>query len=1281
MKRMLSALLVLCMVFALLPAISLASAADTVNWSGDGEWLGADLRVDNTKSYTLRYDLHLPAIAGATTPNSWMDDCMLVIRNEAADHYIKFQTQAYFSGSSKYQVAGSSQVWGGGNWSASRPFEWSQEQDAPITDVHMEIVYDAATAAYTWKLSDLQGNVLNVGAFPAEEVTTELKGCNDCALTFYRNSTDITISNTAIVYASAGESTGPVEDTTEPGKPISVTWSGTDATINSDVTVDNTRSYTVQYDLELPEISKQTNDGAWADNYRLEILNGEEKFYLEIQTCTMNGMQYYLFVRGSDGVAQDSNFTSGYPMPVDSISVKLTHDVTTHNYQWTVYNRDDGDVELISGEVKGSLLSDSFKAATNCTLQFKRHSDVDGSVPNVTPADFTLTYGPIEEEKEEEIPMDPSKTPGDFGWKADNDNYVNWQTNTDGTVYEIHHAGSDSMRIYQELIKDPNNFTLTMTVQVLEHRAYIEVLGTVVELDCNGGNGNQVCEKFSGTYKWLNAIDQTVDVTVARSGGGKMKILFKGRGNPEPMSFEVMPNDESQLNVVLGVYDNPGAARFSNILVQGVEGQNVGDYGWHTDEVDGSENFIGWSSLDGVNIAADYATTVGNHRIWKDLISDQKNFALRLRLTVDVDSSAYLKLLGQSLELDARGGNGDQVFVKLNGNGQDWLAAEGRVVDVLLMRRDGGEIVVSLVGDTIETYRMTPSEESENLELGIYAGKAEFKSINVREPAQCLRPMPFGSAVFAGSLGGSWVQQLCEDIALYQNGAMKDPVIVPAQADKILAADGDLIVIALSADELLSGKSVDEIIAAYRTLLTEVKAGMDPNAVLLLAGVPHVTDKALGNVSVDALAEANARLRGLAEELDVLYADLNSAMGSRDWTVSADGKTLSAVGNVLVAGEIMEQLLRSCTCLAVNSSTSLRTDAPVSVSKTEEALIAFRNAATLEELRAAVEARELGLNRTIYNILPKAKQDKLLNALLAADRAGVATHLDADILFTTALLRVAREDAEDVVDNDVFTIVTVGDSVTQGTAAVNEKTDAWPIRLMNSLNLIVADRYKVINKGIAGTRMCTITDNGMFPPAKDTVDSYIVANNPDLLIVSYGFNDMNAGTTLEEFITTYRDYLKEIQEKCPDTVIMICNVYPDFGEHNREKATAWSLAVKELAEEMGCIYSSAYEDVIGADWLLADGVHPTNAGYRVMAHAHLRTLNMYLDLTDAYVAGETDPDVPVEPENPDQPENPEDPNDPSIGTGDPALLLPMVLLCLMAAAAAVLVWNRKRIAK
>ena len=47
----------------------------------------------------------------------------------------------------------------------------------------------------------------------------------------------------------------------------------------------------------------------------------------------------------------------------------------------------------------------------------------------------------------------------------------------------------------------------------------------------------------------------------------------------------------------------------------------------------------------------------------------------------------------------------------------------------------------------------------------------------------------------------------------------------------------------------------------------------------------------------------------------------------------------------------------------------------------------------------------------------------------------------------------------------------------------------------------------------------------------------------------------------------------------------------------------WNAGIKALAEEFGYIYVDTYYDMRGVEWLLDDGLHPTNAGYRVLANS------------------------------------------------------------------------------
>ncbi|MBQ8586878.1 MAG: DUF2961 domain-containing protein, partial [Oscillospiraceae bacterium] len=295
----------------------------------------------------------------------------------------------------------------------------------------------------------------------------------------------------------------------------------------------------------------------------------------------------------------------------------------------------------------------------------------------------------------ENITFDAAKTPADFGWHSDDDNYTNWQTTADGRTFFISYPGSNSQRIWKELLTDPDNFTLTAEVKVGEKRAYMELFGVTIELNCENGNGNQIFDKEN--WAWFDAEDQICFVTISRVEGGNLNITLSGKGNATEVGYTKPVADDTNTNFFFGLWDAGASAYISDIAVTGVEAQSVDNFGWDTDEIDGSKDFSGWTSLDGTDITAVYADTTGNHRIWKGLVEDQNNFTVYADFTALTESSAYIKLLGQTLELDARNGNGAQLGVKLNGTFRDWIAAENLHAQVYLTRVDGGDIAVTIV--------------------------------------------------------------------------------------------------------------------------------------------------------------------------------------------------------------------------------------------------------------------------------------------------------------------------------------------------------------------------------------------------------------------------------------------------------------------------------------------------------------------------------------------------------------------------------------------------------
>ena len=1099
-------------------------------------------------------------------------------------------------------------------------------------------------------------------------------------------------------------------------------------------------------------------------------------------------------------------------------------------------------------------------------------------------------------------------SPADAGWNTDGGNFTGWTLEGD-TITCDYPTSVGNHRIWKQLLTDPNNFALSMTVtNDNKSSTYIQLLGVIVELDSNNGNGNQTFLKVNGqNYDWHNGTNCRFDLRISRKDGGKLKVELVGAGG-SPAEVTCSANG-SGADVELGMYRG-GKTVFENITLKapgagdggGNEsgnkpsaGLDVGPTkatsahwtlanGWVVNEADthlvyngGNGNAIWGQKLDvtkditmsmdwvtgttiagndkwgeelGINLKDDHTGDYlfirlkryknGNGRdqvylqaqYWNEskkswsnnlldvwgmkavnanlndihvtILRDAEQESLQIvLLDNDNDFSLskgvikksnfsdtalaenYLERIlandaltveiwcpnnGQDAytlsnpvygvpekEISQNRFTGDPVwkaqidenglaFATANG-GSGWLeynagldgAAFGFTYDVTALEYNGegyttnlfrlrysespeeyvlariffsknGEIMMECqmyknnkwhalfstngwvkapvsdntwrVGLTSDGGKFTVTFNDTsgkvlcsfggnavsdgftactNLELMFHTeGHGLHKISNFRGLPEVyspdLRSEPFTTVVFAGELTGGWTQSLLADITEYQN---KEPAFATAawSAEEILGANGNLVILSHGVSDLLGGKSAQSFAAELADMVRKIKDESTGGTVIVVTGLPYIRYSAMGQVSLQTLADYNAAIRETAEQCGVLYANLYSALAESFWGVDADGKTVSESGNYLVAGEILQELLRSCTCLAVNNTMDLKVSATTPVAKTEAALQAFRSAADAMAMEQAVTDPHLGADLDIFHTLTLTVRQKVMTALVAVDRSGVDSFEKADALINGVCMAVSRENVRPMKTGAPFGVyVAVGDSISHGETAVNKATDGWVPRLAQLISAMQGQEVTLINKAISGTRMCTITDNKMFPAAKDTVQEYIVSNNPDFITISYGINDLHAGTSLTEFITTYRQYLTEVVAGCPDAVIMINGLSAKGSDADSALLQTWNREIQALAEEFGLIYNDTYFDTRGVEWLLSDGLHPTNAGYRVMAQSALRALNAYVDLTGKTTAEDMeDPDVPptqqpsdpTDPSDPVQPSNPEDPSVPT----------------------------------
>ena len=96
----------------------------------------------------------------------------------------------------------------------------------------------------------------------------------------------------------------------------------------------------------------------------------------------------------------------------------------------------------------------------------------------------------------------------------------------------------------------------------------------------------------------------------------------------------------------------------------------------------------------------------------------------------------------------------------------------------------------------------------------------------------------------------------------------------------------------------------------------------------------------------------------------------------------------------------------------------------------------------------------------------------------------------------------------------------------------------------------------------------------------------------------------------------YRAYLEELTDSCPDTVVIVCGLCCKGNDQDSTRVREWNKALRELVEEFDLIYCETYDDMYGVNWILADGLHPNNAGYRMIASTVFRVLNENVNLSE-----------------------------------------------------------------
>jgi lysophospholipase L1-like esterase len=189
------------------------------------------------------------------------------------------------------------------------------------------------------------------------------------------------------------------------------------------------------------------------------------------------------------------------------------------------------------------------------------------------------------------------------------------------------------------------------------------------------------------------------------------------------------------------------------------------------------------------------------------------------------------------------------------------------------------------------------------------------------------------------------------------------------------------------------------------------------------------------------------------------------------------------------------------------------------------------------------------------------------------------------------------------------TIVTLGDSITDGSRSTNDANRRWPDVLAGRLLAQKGNRFAVVNAGIGGNRIMSDTNNIAYGPNALARFDRDVLSIPGLKYVFLfeGVNDIGSSSA-EDIIFGMKQLIERAHEhgvKIVGATIMPLRTGPP-GAAKREAVNQWvrtSKAFDGFVDFDKTISDPAQPGVFQKVYDSGDNLHPNDAGHKAMGDA------------------------------------------------------------------------------
>jgi len=160
---------------------------------------------------------------------------------------------------------------------------------------------------------------------------------------------------------------------------------------------------------------------------------------------------------------------------------------------------------------------------------------------------------------------------------------------------------------------------------------------------------------------------------------------------------------------------------------------------------------------------------------------------------------------------------------------------------------------------------------------------------------------------------------------------------------------------------------------------------------------------------------------------------------------------------------------------------------------------------------------------------------------------------------------------------------------------------------------------EVFNAGIGGNAISRRSPGyaaSAKPSALERYEDDVIARRPDLVIVSYGLNDMRAGMPSEDFREDLATLVAAVKD-ASDPVIVLTTVYNmsayrafyPFDKGSVAATEVYNLVIRQVAQEHDALVADIWDAEGGAPWVMAaDTVHANRLGHTLIGNRVFETV-------------------------------------------------------------------------